>query len=157
MCGARFLFPTILILLSSCSTSGRNEKSKTPKTFDVVGTWKLEKFTRVSQNGKETPWCKGAQGILTYLPDGSVSTSIDCTTGSPQESSLTKGASHLSYSGKYKFQDGTMIVHSVQNSSQPDLVGQKMKRHVASVSKKELIFTGKSANSRSSYRMEWKR
>lgn len=40
---------------------------------DIVGTWEIQSFTRITKEGKELPWCMGVHGLLTYTADGFVS------------------------------------------------------------------------------------
>jgi len=44
----------------------------------IVGPWHLEKWLVITKDGRESEFCKGAEGILLYEESGYVSTSINC-------------------------------------------------------------------------------
>jgi hypothetical protein len=112
---------------------------KTPA--ELIGTWSLESFVIIDKGGKETPWCEGLSGLLTYTKDGYMSAAINCksaTNTSPAHAYHDR----LFYSGFYTVAAGPVLTHHVMNGSENNLIGTELIRRVAKLDKDHLVLTG---------------
>ncbi len=123
----------------------------------VVGTWELESFIRIKDDGKEVPWCKNPIGLLTYTADGFMSAAINCAKDTPPDAPSQAYGNRLLYAGTYWIEGLTTVVHLVKNSSDLAIIGKKMPRTIKSISNKELTLEGNAANGNGSFRIVWRR
>jgi Lipocalin-like domain len=129
----------------------------------LVGTWQLERWELVYQDGRppECPLGADATGFLIYTADGYVSASLARSGRAPLEASEAGKAqafdAYFGYAGRYDVRDGT-IVHRIALAPNPGLTGVETLRH-AQLEAGRLILTGPdfAAASPRSHRIVWRR
>lgn len=104
----------------------------------LVGTWRLNKSTRVDENGRKTqPWGESAIGFITFTKDGWMSLNIQsrnrpifdaghASAGTPSEK-VAAFDSFISYAGRFDIV-GDTIHNFVEASSFPNWVGTVLVR-----------------------------
>lgn len=104
----------------------------------IVGTWRLESWDRVEDDGTRKPrFGPGATGLLIYAADGFMSATLqdgnrtlfagpDPYGGSAEECRAAMATGH-SYGGRWRI-EGDAIVHDVEFSVFPNWVGSRQIR-----------------------------
>ena len=106
----------------------------------LVGTWRLVSWDRITDDGTRTPALgAGAQGLITYTADGYMFGMLTASGRKPLAGSDPFGGSAaecqqamstgLGYCGRYRV-DGDCVVHSVELSMYPNWVGMDQRRVV---------------------------
>jgi Lipocalin-like domain len=129
----------------------------------LVGTWQLERWELVYQDGRapECPLGEDATGFLMYTADGYVSASLARAGRSildPSEACKAKAFdAYFGYAGRYEIRDNT-ILHRIALAPNPGLTGVETLRH-ATLGAGRLILTGPdfAAASPRSHRIAWRR
>ncbi len=106
----------------------------------LLGTWALHEFFVRSSDGRP-PMQPFKRGLLMYAPDGWMSAILSSAerpalgTGgfehATRSSDVDKARafdSYLSYAGRYRI-EGDEIVHRVEHSLVPDVIGTELRRH----------------------------
>ena len=89
---------------------------------ELVGTWRLVDYVLTADGSQSHPWDGDAAGLLIYAADGHMSVSVDQPDGSG-------GRRHLTYCGRLE-RRGDENLHTIEISSDPDLVGTVQHRDV---------------------------
>lgn len=110
-------------------------------TDDLVGTWRLEGWESVVDDGSVAwPFGERPEGILIYHPDGTMITTIapagrrplasaDPLRGGPDDERRHAAETFVAYAGAWALADGD-VVHTVTMSLYPNWVGTRQVRHV---------------------------
>jgi len=133
--------------------SSRTQKASAALKEQIIGTWKLDSFMRITEDKKEIQWCKGVNGFITYTEQGYMSASINCDKDTPEDSPSHPYNNMLLYTANYEIKENT-VSHHVLNCSQLDLIGKDLPR-TAEITESTLILTGNSG--RGNFRIVWKR
>lgn len=123
----------------------------------IIGTWRLKTFLRITEEGKKLPWCPGAFGLISYGKDGFMSASINCPKGTLKDAPSQAYGNKILYSGHYYIDDKGQVIHVVENSSHPTLIGKKLPRTVESVNEKTLVLTGNAAKVKGRFHIVWEK
>lgn len=111
----------------------------TEPAHPLVGSWRLERWVAVTDDGTEThPMGEAPDGLLTYAADGTMITVIgrsdrpvfatgDLTGGTADERAAAFG-SFVAYGGRWSG-EGDTVVHDVETSLFPNWVGTTQRRH----------------------------
>ncbi len=107
----------------------------------LIGTWKLVKYTLKDENGKEFyPMGEGCTGFLIYSPDGHVSAQLmaskrpayssgDLHHGTWDEMAAA-AEGYMAYAGKFEVNEKEMtLIHQMAVSMNPTWLGQKQARY----------------------------
>lgn len=108
----------------------------------LIGTWKLVKYTLKDENGKEFyPMGEDCTGFLMYTPDGHVSAQLMAskrpvyTSGDLHHGTQTEMAAaaegYMAYAGKFEVNEKKMtLIHQMAVSMNPTWLGQKQERYL---------------------------
>ncbi|MBM3548613.1 MAG: lipocalin-like domain-containing protein [Alphaproteobacteria bacterium] len=106
----------------------------------IVGTWRLESWDRVEDDGRRWPrFGSGFSGLLTYTADGFMFAALqdgnrkpfsgpDPYGGTAEECKAAMSTGH-SYCGRWRL-EGDAILHDVELSVFPNWVGSEQIRYV---------------------------
>ncbi len=123
------------------------------KTSPLVGTWILEKSENPMPDGTIVSYCTGVQGMIIYTQEGYVSVALNCDpVGHGKEPADISGRKFF-YAGTYEF-DGKNVVHTMLNTSQPELIGNGFSREVT-IKDTLLVLTG--VNQGQTFSAYWRR
>ena len=112
----------------------------TTPSEQLVGTWRLESWYRIEDDGTRQPrFGPGASGLLIYAADGFMSASLmdggrtpfagpDPYGGTAEECRAAMSTGH-SYCGRWRI-EGEAIIHDVELSVFPNWVGSEQIRYV---------------------------
>ena len=130
----------------------------------LIGTWRLERWEIVYEDGRPTecPLGEDAIGLLMYTDDGHVSASLARAERAPLDaddaSSKTRAFdAYFGYAGRYEVRDGT-VIHRIALALDPALTGVTTSRNV-SLDGERLTLSGPdfAAASPRSHRIVWRR
>jgi hypothetical protein len=111
---------------------------------DLVGSWRLERWESVADDGSVTqPFGDRPGGLLVYGADGVMITTIapsdrprlsspDALHGGPANERLRTAETFIAYSGTWAL-EGDDVVHTVDISLYPNWVGSRQVRHARSI------------------------
>lgn len=106
----------------------------TPSPAELVGVWRLEEYLNLDDDGRgyEGPLGPHPRGLLIYGADGYMSVSM---MRSPQPASGNHAATgsgevFMGYAGRWRLSDGNRVVHEVEVSAHPVMVGTEQVREV---------------------------
>lgn len=131
-----------------------HQKHATPLSEAILGTWKLDSFVRITPEKKEIPWCKGANGFLTYTNQNYMSAAINCTKDTPEDAPSHPYNNMLLYTATYQVSGNNTVTHHILNCSQLDLIGKDLLRN-AEFTENTMTLTGNSG--RGDFRIVWKK
>ncbi|MGH4015633.1 MAG: lipocalin-like domain-containing protein [Pseudonocardiaceae bacterium] len=109
---------------------------------DLIGVWRLVSCLDITEAGNtsEGPLGTAPRGLLIYDPCGYMSVSMmrsDHDDGSPNPPRSATGAirtapdlSYMGYSGRWRLAEGPAVVHEVEVSAHPHMVGTEQIRAV---------------------------
>jgi hypothetical protein len=135
----------------------------TPLATALIGTWRLERWELVYDDGRppECPLGADAEGFLMYTPDGHVSATLARRDRPPLASGDTGKAraydAYFGYAGRYEVRDGA-VIHHIALAPDPALTGATTLRN-AVLDGDRLTLSGPdfSAGSPRSHRILWRR
>jgi hypothetical protein len=114
---------------------------------DLLGTWRLESWSLVYDDGRppEFPLGPDAQGLIMYTADGHMAATLMKAgrPGAAPASEADKAAAYtqsFAYSGRYEVSDRT-VFHPIEIATNPALVGFKSTRHIH-LEGEQLILSG---------------
>lgn len=107
------------------------------RAADLVGTWRLESWALVYEDGREPEYPLGreANGFILYTADGHVSAILTragrrtLATGSADEKAEAYDGS-FAYAGRFQVRDGA-VFHAIAVSTNPALVGVTSTRKIS--------------------------
>ena len=106
---------------------------------NFIGTWRMRSWVIRDDQGRETqPLGPDATGLLTYTADGYMFAALmapgrkrhaidDPMGGTPDEAQASM-ASYHTYCGRYRLEGAGVIVHAVEMSALPNMVGTEQRR-----------------------------
>ena len=109
---------------------------------DLIGVWRLVSCLDIAEAGNtsEGPLGTAPRGLLIYDQHGYMSVSMmrsdhDDGSGNPPRTATgairtAPGMSYLGYSGTWRLADGPVVVHEVEVSAHPHMVGTEQIRQV---------------------------
>ncbi|MGH3568642.1 MAG: lipocalin-like domain-containing protein [Pseudonocardia sp.] len=109
---------------------------------DLIGAWRLVSCLDITDAGStsEGPLGTTPRGLLIYAPHGYMSVSMmrsDHGNGTGNLPSPAAGTvrtapdmSYMGYSGTWRLADGPVVVHAVQISAHPQMIGTEQIREV---------------------------
>ncbi|MGH3912812.1 MAG: lipocalin-like domain-containing protein [Pseudonocardiaceae bacterium] len=107
---------------------------------DVIGVWRLVSYFDITEAGdtSEGPLGTAPRGLLIYHPHGYMSVSMmssehEAMSMSPPGTVPVRTAPDMSYkgySGKWRLAEGRLMVHEVEVSAHPHMVGTQQIREV---------------------------
>jgi hypothetical protein len=121
---------------------GEHAHEHPPHTGSLIGTWHLETWVSLVDDGTEAPMGPSPEGLLAYAPDGTMITAFgraererdrfatDDMTGGTTDERSAAFSSFIAYGGRYAI-DGSTVVHPVEVSLFPNWVGTTQRRHWA--------------------------
>ncbi|HRK18302.1 MAG TPA: lipocalin-like domain-containing protein [Hyphomicrobiaceae bacterium] len=112
-------------------------QSHDPRAADLVGTWRLESWALVYEDGREPeyPLGRDANGFILYTADGHVSAILTrdgrrpLVSGSATEKAEAYDGS-FAYAGRFQVRDGA-VFHAIEVSTNPALVGFTSTRKIS--------------------------
>lgn len=102
---------------------------------DLIGVWRLVSYLDITETGdtSEGPLGTAPHGLLIYHPHGYMSVSMmpsDHEAESASPPGPAPATSYMGYSGKWRLTDDRIIVHEVEVSAHPHMVGTEQIREV---------------------------
>lgn len=118
---------------------GDGEHGHPPHRNLLIGSWRLESWVSLADDGTETlPMGANPEGLLVYAPDGTIVTvfgraerdrfATDDLTGGTVDERSEAFQSFIAYGGRYAI-DGSTVIHTVEVSLFPNWVGTAQRRH----------------------------
>lgn len=109
------------------------------KTSDLVGTWKLVKWTADIDGRAVTPFGGKTTGLITYTDEGRMwgtlmrvdRSRVDGETlaAAPAAQRAKAATGYLNYAGTYRV-EGSKVIHSVEVSLFPNWIGSEQVREI---------------------------
>lgn len=122
-------------------SDGDHAHDHPPHTGSLIGTWHLETWVSLVDDGTEAkPMGPSPEGLLAYAPDGTMITvfgraegdrdrfATDDLTGGTTDERSAAFSSFIAYGGRYAI-DGSTVIHTVEVSLFPNWVGTTQRRH----------------------------
>jgi hypothetical protein len=147
--------------------------SSTTKAADLVGTWRLVRWTADIDGRPVTPFGGETTGLITYTDDGRMWGTLmrvdrphvegDTLAAAPQAQRARAATGYLNYAGTYRV-EGSTVIHSVEVSLFPNWIGSDQVREIKWVPNdkggQDLVLSAQRTSSRGgavTNRLVWRR
>lgn len=111
-------------------------RSTSVSAVELVGVWRLVSCLDLTETGDTTegPLGTAPRGLLIYHPHGYMSVSMmrsdELNRSDPDTIQTAPAMSFMGYSGSWRLVEGPAVVHRVEVSAHPHMVGTEQTREV---------------------------